>query len=66
MFEKVYDFPDLGTVVSGGDPFFSFVVYVLARVLMCMFDFSFLKRERGNLLLLAMARIFCHYVFFLV
>jgi hypothetical protein len=28
-FEKVCDFPDLGTVVSESDPFFALVVYVL-------------------------------------
>jgi hypothetical protein len=64
MFEQVCDFPDLGAVISEGNPFCALVVYVLAGVLLCKFDFSFLMRDREKLLLFAVVRIVCHSVFF--
>jgi hypothetical protein len=42
MFEKVCDFPDLGTVVWKGDPFFALVVDIvcLGFILHFLFQFS--------------------------
>jgi hypothetical protein len=51
-------------VVCEGDPFFALVVDFVGLRFILHFYFSFPMRDRGNLLLFAMARIVCHSVFF--
>jgi hypothetical protein len=65
MFENVCDFPDLCTVICEGNPLiFALVVDFVSMGFVLRFHFNFSMRGRGNILLLATVRIFCHSVFF--
>jgi hypothetical protein len=62
LFEKIGILPNLGALVSEGDPFLYWLF--LDGALLCTFDFSFLIMGIGKLLLFVIVRIVCHSVYF--
>jgi hypothetical protein len=66
LFKDVGDFSDLVAVICECSPFLWFLLSVLSvRALRCKFHFNLVMRWTGKLLFFAMARIFCHSVYFL-
>jgi hypothetical protein len=63
LFKDVGDFSDFVAVICEGSPFLFLLSVLSVRVLCCVFLFNLVMRGKGDLLFLAISRIFCHSVY---
>jgi hypothetical protein len=64
MSEEVCDFPDLGTVVSEGDPFFALVVDFVGLSFILHFLFQFSNERMGESVIVCYGKDFLQFFFF--